>query len=294
MSSQQAIVVGLGELLWDMFPSGPLLGGAPANFASHTAQLGANAALVSCVGQDELGEQAIRLLAQRDVAGQGIGRSHCRTGTVEVSLDALGVPTYNVLTDVAWDHLTWSEAIADLAASAGAVCFGTLGQRSPTSRQTIERFLQSTPPETLRIFDINLRAPFYANDVILKSLELANVLKLNDEELPVVASVCGITGSQTEQMQQLASRYELKAVALTCGSDGATLLRGEEICQRPAVKIEVEDTVGAGDAFTATLAMGLIAGHDLSTISSTATRVAAYVCSQAGAVPLLPQEFAAW
>lgn len=287
----QPTVVGLGEVLWDLLPAGPMLGGAPANFACLAGQLGADAAVVSCVGQDDFGDQAVAAFQKRSVAHQYVGRNKRPTGTVEVTLDAFGQPSYNILTDVAWDYLEWSDAFSKLATSADAVCFGTLGQRSSISQKTIERFLIATNEDALRIFDVNLRTPYYEDEIIFQSLELANVLKLNDHELPILASICGFAGSEIEQMQQFALRYDLQAVALTCGAEGAKLIRGDEVCEQPSAAIEVVDTIGAGDAFAAALALGLLAGRNLTTISSNACRIAEYVCSQSGATPPLPNGF---
>jgi len=292
--SSLPLVVGLGEILWDVFPEGPRFGGAPANFACHAAALGARAQMVSAVGNDQLGEQALAELHQRRVETEAVQRhSHHPTGTVTVSLDSQGHASYEFAADTAWDSLVWCDDLADRAARAAAVCFGTLGQRSPVSRDTIQRFVAATPSQALRIFDVNLRPPFYEDSVIRESLKLANVLKLNAHELPVVARAVGFSGQAIELMHRLAERFDLRAVALTLGPQGALLIRGTEVTHEPGVQTRVVDTVGAGDAFAAALALGLLNNRELECINRHACRVAAFVCSQSGATPQLPPELGA-
>ncbi len=292
--NQSQTIVALGEVLWDVFPDGAKFGGAPANFACHAAAFGARAAMVSCVGDDELGAGAISALRERRVATEYVARSpDYPTGTVQVALDDAGKPTFTIAEDVAWDHLQWADSLSSLAASADAVVFGTLGQRATASRETIQRFLRATRPTALRIYDINIRPPFFSDRVILESLELANMLKLNDDELPIVASAAGLSGSDDAVMRHLAEKFELDAIALTRGADGSLLMRGDQVSEQPGVAVDVEDTVGAGDSFTATLAMGLLRGMNLDAVNQAASRVAAYVCSQAGATPDMPAELIA-
>jgi fructokinase len=278
-------------MLWDVFPDGAQFGGAPANFACHAATFGGRAAMVSRVGEDDWGTRALEILAQRGVITEHVARdAQHPTGTVQVALDAAGKPTFTIAENVAWDHLAWSAGLETVAQDAGAVCFGTLGQRCDESRETIQRFIRATPPSTLRIYDINLRPPFYNDRLILESVELANVLKLNDDELPHLGSLCGLSGSDRELMRQLADRFGLECIALTRGAEGAVLLRGEQINEHPGVPADVVDTVGAGDSYTAALATGLLRGLELERINQTACRVAAYVCSRAGATPELPAD----
>jgi fructokinase len=289
--NQQFRIVGIGEILWDVFPEGPRFGGAPANFACHAAAIAGAAVMVSGVGQDSFGQQAIATLRRQNVATEQVAQLRdFPTGTVTVEVDPQGKPTYRFGTDEAWDHLEWSTGLAELAARADAVCFGTLGQRNPTSRRTIQRFVAATRREALRIFDINLRAHFFDDEVIRQSLAMANVLKLNDEELPVLARVCSLAGEPAELLAELARRFELPAVALTRGAHGALLLRGEEINDCPGVPVVVKDTVGAGDAFTAAMTWGLLRGEPLGAINHRACEIAAFVCSQSGATPSLPSE----
>lgn len=288
MSDAKPVVVGLGEVLWDVFPDGPRFGGAPANYACHAASLGAHAYVASAVGRDDLGERALQALRDKSVDTRAVAQYEAPTGAVHVKLDDEGKATYEFLANTAWDQLAWSESLAELAAGADAVCFGTLGQRSLTSRQTIHQFVSATPVNCLRIFDINLRTPFFSDDVILESLKLANILKLNDDELPFLANLLRLDGSDQSVMRQVAQQFELQMVALTRGAQGAILVHGDQTSEHPGVETTVVDTVGAGDSFTAALTLGLLANVDLDSIIDRASRVAAYVCSQSGATPELP------
>jgi len=286
-------IVAVGEILWDLFPDGPRFGGAPANFACHAAGLGANVAIVSAVGADDLGRAALSELSGRSIDVTAVTMHAERgTGTVQVTLDGAGKASFEFQPEIAWDDLRWSESLDNLAGQAQAVCFGTLAQRSAASRGTIQRFVGATSSQALRVFDINLRPPFYSDSVIRESLELANVLKLNDDELPIVARLAGLAGSDREIMASLCERFSLDLVALTRGNRGSLLIRRTgEMNDHPGVPTTVKDTVGAGDAFTAVLTLGLLQQRPLAAISDLANRVAAWVCSQSGATPLLPAEF---
>ena len=283
-------IVGIGEVLWDIFPDSARFGGAPANFSCSAAGLGRDQAcvhLVSSIGKDDLGVRAMAALQSRHVDTSCVTSQDRPTGFVRVELDDSGSATYEFAADTAWDNLTWSAALAELAGRTDACCFGTLGQRSEISRATIQTFVDATPAEALRIFDVNLRPPFVTDAILLDSLKLANVLKLNDEELPVVAKLCGLTGTDETLLRQLSERFDLYTVALTRGPKGAVLLRDGHISEHPGVKTTVVDTVGAGDAFTASLALGLLAGHALDIMNQQACEVASFVCSQPGATPEL-------
>lgn len=284
-------IVGLGEVLWDVFPDGAKFGGAPANFACSTAGISpgnSSVFMVSSVGNDALGERALAALREKSVETAYVARQDRPTGTVHVQLDAQGQASYIFAADPAWDHLEWLPDLQQLAARTDAVCFGTLGQRGEVSRATIRSFLQATGPACLRVFDVNLRPPFFNSETLLTSLALANVLKLNEDELPELARLCELSGSDIHVVQQLAARFDLLAVALTRGSDGAVLIRGEEISDLPGIETTVVDTVGAGDAYTAAFVLGLLGGEPLDTINRHASAVAAFVCSQAGATPVMP------
>ena len=284
-------ITGIGEILWDMFPDGAQFGGAPANFVCHSQALGARSHMVSCVGNDELGRRALGFLKEHGVDISAVTQSEERgTGTVEIELDAEGVAQFEFASDVAWDALTWSEALTHVAVKTDVVCYGTLGQRSEISKNTIQRFLKGTTDECLCVFDVNLRQQFYTEGLIRDSLEFANILKLNDEELPVLSSSCGLSGSATSVMERLRERYNLHLVALTRGAKGAILLTENSLSVCDGFAVEVRDTVGAGDAFTAAMTLGLLLGHELDRINEHACRVAAFVCSQDGAAPKLPDD----
>lgn len=288
--SARPVIAGIGEVLWDVYPDAAHFGGAPANFACHAASLGAEAWMVSAIGADEFGDRALDSLRQRGVECGCVSRDpRHATGRVLVTLDAMGQPSYEFAADTAWDHLSWSEQLASLARRCDAVCFGTLGQRSSISRETIRRFVEATPRAALRVFDVNLRQRFYDTETIETSLEIASAMKLNGEELPLVAELCGIHARTTrEVLMELVSRYELRLVALTCGPDGALLLAAGEEAECPAIPTTVVDTVGAGDAFTATLITDFLRGLPLAKINRHANSVASFVCSQPGATSPLP------
>ena len=285
-TAQDKWVVGIGEILWDILPDGKQLGGAPANFAYHARSLGARAGLVSGIGDDNQGAEILQRLDSWGVDRRHVSvRPEYPTGTVSVTLDERGVPHYTIQENVAWDHIPWSPALEELAARADAVCFGSLCQRSLESRETIRRFLAATPVGCLRVCDINLRQSYYDAHVIAGLLERASVLKLNDEELPVLSSMFGLSGPTESVMRGLADRFGLDLVALTRGGRGSLLVTAQASSNHPGFPVEVVDTVGAGDAFTAALVVGLLRGDDLDTVNESASRLAADVCSQAGGTP---------
>jgi fructokinase len=256
----------------------------------RVASLGAEAWMVSAVGSDELGERASGKLREHNVARDCVSRDPDHpTGRVLVRLDGAGRPSYEIAAGTAWDHLPWSDDLAALAARCDAVCFGTLGQRSPTARATIRRFIEATPSRALRVFDVNLRQQFYDADVIRVSLDLATAVKLNDDELPIIGRLCGLRAvTPREMLIELASRFRLRLGALTRGPRGALLIAGAAVDDAPAPPATVVDTVGAGDAFTAALVTGFLSGSTLEAINRHANAVASFVCSQRGATPRLP------
>ena len=293
-SPSSPCVVGLGETLWDIFPDGAVWGGAPGNVACHVAGLGANVFMVSGVGCDELGERGIAALESH-----GIDCRHVQadprhpTGTVTVSLGPAGDASYVFASDTAWDHLAWEPSLGDLAARASAVCFGTLGQRAEESRRTIRQFLTAAG-KAVRVFDVNLRQAFYSPELIRESLALANVLKLNDDELPGVAAACGVSADDpVAAVQELAERHGLRLAALTRGAAGSLLVADGVVSIRPAEARAIVDTVGAGDAFTAAVMIGLLAGRPLEVMHDHAARLAAFVCGHRGATPQIPVELRA-
>lgn len=286
------VVAGLGEVLWDVYPDAARFGGAPANFACHSAALGAEAWMVSAVGADDLGDRAIDTLARAGVHYGTVARDvDHETGQVRVALDSSGQASYAFASDTAWDNIAWSAELESLASRCDAVCFGTLAQRSDPSRATIQRFLRATSRNALLMFDVNLRQRFYDRDVIEQSLALASAVKLNEEELPIVGRLLGFEDSALPRMlKELMLRFDLRLGALTSGAEGAVLMAGAEESTYPAPPTNVVDTVGAGDAFTATLVCDFLKGRKLVEINRHANAVAAYVCSQPGAVMELPAD----
>lgn len=285
------IVVGLGETLWDVFPDGPRLGGAPLNYSCSVAELAKSDVQVyiaSAVGSDELGKLAIDALAQHGVNTTCMQTNERQTGQVLVELDSAGVASYRFAENCAWDHLAWNSSLQKLAETCDAVCFGTLGQRNEISRATIRRFLNETSDDALRILDVNLRSPFFDSEVIRDSLALANVLKLNDDELPLLADLYGFSGSHLEIMQNLAEQFQLCCIALTRGANGAILACANAVSDRPGATVNVVDTVGAGDAFTAAMTLGLLEGQDIDEVNRKAIAAASWVCSQPGATVSFP------
>ena len=279
-------MVGLGEVLWDILPEKKEFGGAPANFAYHAKTLGGDGWVVSCIGDDPLGNEILGRLDGMDIDRRFVAVDPQRpTGTVSVEIDGDGKPTYIIHEGVAWDFIPQMPGLEEAAAAVDAVCFGSLAQRSPVSRETIGRFLKATGPNCLRIFDINLRQHYYDAETITAGLEVASVLKLNDEELPVVAKLLEIEGDERQMLDTLLKSFSLKLVALTKGEKGSVLVSDSGHSGLDAVKTKIADTVGAGDAFTAVVAVGMMQGLDLETINRQASRVAAYVCSQSGATP---------
>lgn len=280
--------IGLGELLWDVLPDGKQLGGAPANFAYHFSGLGGHGTPVSRIGDDELGREALQILSEHQVPVEhiSIDSSH-PTGTVDASLDEQGVATYSFPDDVAWDFLSLEESTMSLAVKADAICFGTLAQRSEVSKAAIHSFLQSAP-QALKIYDINLRQNFYSKETILASLNIADILKINDDELGVAQEMFSLPAEEESALRVLLKEYDLKFAVLTRGSEGSLILspeRRSELAGRPT---KVVDTIGAGDSFTAAMALAILKGLDLSEVNEYATQVAAYVCGQSGAMPKLP------
>lgn len=280
------LVVGLGEILWDLLPDGKQLGGAPANFAYYAGTLGSEAVIASRVGDDELGREVLlRAKSLRlGCACLSVDGAH-PTGTVSVTLDSAGSPRYVIHEGVAWDFIETTPELLELAARADAVCYGTLCQRAATSRATIRAFLAATRADCLRVFDINLRQSFFDVEVLETSLRLATVVKLNDEELPVVAETMGLGKEEKQFAEALRKAYGVKLVALTRGGNGSVLLAEGRRSEHPGIRVEVTDTIGAGDAFTAAVARGLLDGDALDTINERANRLAAHVCTQKGAMP---------
>lgn len=288
------MIVGIGEILWDMLPEGKKLGGAPANFAYHARQLGLSSMVVSAIGDDELGGEIETLLAQRELPAL-LPRVDHPTGTVDVLLDEKGVPTYKIHENVAWDNIPESSDLIRVAKQTRVACFGSLAQRSPVSRRTIRRFLDEMPdvPHCYKVFDINLRQHYYDAETIIACLEQANVLKINDEELVIVSELFGLGGiSQDDQCWALLGRYGLKMLILTCGTEGSYVYSLGKVSFQPTPKVEVADTIGAGDSFTAAFMTSIITGWSIEEAHKRAVAISAYVCTQPGAMPTLPEKLA--
>ena len=287
-------IVGLGEILWDVFPDGARFGGAPANFACSAAGLAAGSARVSmagAVGRDDLGRRALAEFTARGVDVAAVAVLPEPTGRVDVTVDVAGHASYVFAPDCAWDNVPWSDSLERLAAETSAVCFGTLSSRGATSQATIRRFIAAVPSPALRILDINLRPPFWSPDVVRDSLALANIVKCNDDELPVVAEILGLSGSPEAILRQLVDRHALRLAALTRGAKGSLLVTADgSASDLPGTPVDVVDTVGAGDAFTAAVTLGLLAGWPLSKLHAHAERVAASVCTQRGGTPPIPAD----
>lgn len=283
-------IIGLGEVLYDILPTGPKLGGAPANFAYHTSQFGFDAYTISAVGNDILGDHALKTFDNNGLK-YIIPRVPYPTGTVNVDLNEHGVPTYIFTPNVAWDHLKFTPEIEAAAKDCRAVCFGTLAQRSEESRQTINKFLDTTPADCLKIFDINLRGNFYTKEIIQESTTYADILKINDEELVILGRMFDYPSLDMENKCRLIlEKYNLKMIVLTCGINGSYVFAPKQKSFQPTSKVEVADTVGAGDSFTGSFTAAILSGMPIKEAHKLAVEVSAYVCTQKGAMPKLPKE----
>ncbi|MBO4826984.1 MAG: carbohydrate kinase [Prevotella sp.] len=284
-------VVGLGEVLWDVLPEGKKLGGAPANFAYHAGQfLGMdNTIAVSALGEDKLADETIEALKEHGL-NDLLPRVPYPTGTVQVQLDEQGIPTYDIRENVAWDNIPFDEDIEQIARNCRAVCFGSLAQRNVVSRETIHRFLDATPRDCVKIFDINLRQQFYTKDVIEESLKRCNILKINDEELVIIGRMFGYPGLDIENKCWLIlGKYNLDMLVLTCGTNGSYVFAPGAMSFQETPKVQVADTVGAGDSFTGSFCAAILNGKSVAEAHRKAVEVSAYVCTQNGAMPVLPR-----
>jgi fructokinase len=292
--TQAKLILGIGELLWDVLPEGMLLGGAPANFAVMAARLGNHAAILSRIGRDELGKKAVELLEPLPADARFMQVDPAQeTGRVTVKFES-GQPAYTIHQPAAWDFMELTDEWVQLAVRADAICFGSLAQRSRESRQTIQTLVARTPASCARVFDVNLRAPFFCGEVIRESLELATVLKMNDAEAPRVLELLGLpiptSGWLRVAAKQLLKEFtSLRMVAVTRGAQGSLLLTREEEHEHPGIPVEVADTIGAGDAFTAAMIHYLLRGADLATLNEAGNRWGAWMASRSGAMPALPQ-----
>lgn len=283
-------VIGIGELLFDVFPTGKKLGGAPVNFAYHVQQLGLESLAISAIGKDALGDEIMSLLDEKDIKGY-VPRVDAPTGTVQVSLDADGVPTFTIMENVAWDLIPFSEELGKEASRCSAICFGSLAQRSAISHETISRLVKLAPKDALIIFDINLRQHFYSKDLIEESLRECNILKINETEFELVMPLLGSKETDYRKGSEwLMKEYEINTVILTCGAEGSYIFADDFVSFEPTPKVEVADTVGAGDSFTAAFCASLLKGESMKVAHRKAVEVSAYVCTQTGAMPVLPKD----
>ena len=282
--NRKPVVVGIGELLWDLLPTGKTAGGAPINFVYHASRLGAEGYAISAIGDDDNGREILNELDKNSIRYL-IDKVPYPTGTVNVELNEDGIPEYTIVERVAWDHISPTSVAVDLAERVDAICFGTLGQRSLQSRDAIQAILSFAPDTAYRLFDINLRQHYYDKVLIEESLYLANVLKMNDEELLRLKELFDLTGSEEKIATWFMKNYNLRMVVLTAGASYSTVYTPEEVSTLQTPKVEVIDTVGAGDAFSAALIMSLLNGVKLSEAHRYAVKIAAFVCSNQGAWP---------
>lgn len=289
------IVVGMGEALWDVLPEGKKIGGAPANFAYHVSQFGLPSCVVSAIGDDALGKEIIENFTSKGL-DQLIAEVPYPTGSVQVEIDQTGIPLYDIKENVAWDNIPYTEHLDALAKRTKAVCFGSLAQRNVVSRETINHFLDTMPKDddSLIVFDVNLRQGFYNKEILCKSMQNCNILKINDEELITVSRMFGYPGIDLQdKCWILLGKYNLKMLILTCGINGSYVFTPGNVSFQPTPKVEVADTVGAGDSFTAAFIASILKGKSVTEAHSIAVKTSAFVCTQKGAMPILPPEYTA-
>lgn len=286
------IVVGMGEALWDVLPEGKKIGGAPANFAYHVSQFGLPSCVVSAVGDDALGKEIVENFTSKGL-NQLIAEVPYPTGTVQVEIDQAGVPQYEIKENVAWDNIPYTAHLEAIAEKTKAVCFGSLAQRNVVSRNTINRFLDAMPrtEDSLVVFDVNLRQGFYNKEILCNSMKRCNILKINDEELVTISRMFGYPGIDLQdKCWILLGKYNLKMLILTCGINGSYVFTPGNVSFQPTPKVEVADTVGAGDSFTAAFISSILKGKSVQEAHSRAVQTSAYVCTKKGAMPILPSE----
>lgn len=285
----------MGEVLWDMLPEGKKIGGAPANFAYHISQFGLASCVVSAVGEDILGKEILDTFSSKGI-NHLIAEVPYPTGTVQIDIDQAGIPQYDIKENVAWDNIPYTSQLESLAKNTRAFCFGSLAQRNVVSRNTINRFLDAMPrnEDTLIVFDINLRQGFYTKEIINNALEHCNVLKINDEELVIISNMFGYPDIDFKDIcRSLLEKYNLKMLILTCGINGSYVFTPDNVSFQPTPEVEVADTVGAGDSFTAAFISAILKGKSVPEAHSLAVRTSAYICTQKGAMPLLPPHLTA-
>lgn len=282
-------IIGIGEVVWDCFPEGKRLGGAPINFCFFAKELGADSYPVTAIGEDELGDETIAVLKKTGLNLRHVSRNSLPTGKVLVSLNEAGIPQYNIVENVAWDEIECSRATMEFVSDADVVCWGSLAQRSEKSRTSILKFIDAVPNTSLKVFDINIRQHFYSTDLIVESLQKANVLKLNEDELPLLISLLSLPTDFVEAIAELISRFSLKYVIFTQGAVGSGIYDASgKVSSIDTPKVEVADTVGAGDSFTATFVVNMLRGESVEESHRRAVNVSAYTCTQRGAINPLP------
>jgi Sugar kinases, ribokinase family len=285
-------VVGMGEALWDILPEGKKIGGAPANFAYHVSQFGLPSCVVSAVGDDALGNEIHENFTSKGL-NYIIDKVPYPTGTVHVEIDQAGIPQYDIKENVAWDNIPFTHALETLAKKTKAICFGSLAQRNVVSRETINRFLDTmqNKDDSIVVFDVNLRQGFYNKEILCNSMKRCNILKINDEELVTISRMFGYPGIDLQdKCWILLGKYNLKMLILTCGINGSYVFTPGNVSFQPTPMVEVADTVGAGDSFTAAFISSIIKGRSVAEAHSLAVRTSAFVCTKKGAMPTLPAE----
>lgn len=290
---ENKVIVGIGEALWDMLPEGKKIGGAPANFAYHVSQFGLKSCVVSAVGDDILGKLILDNFKEKKLE-TAIATVAYPTGVVQVEIDQVGVPQYVIKENVAWDNIPFTPELEELAHNTCAVCFGSLAQRNVVSRNTINRFIDAMPQDedTLIVFDVNLRQGFFNKEILDDSMKRCNVLKINDEELITISRMFGCPGTDLQsKCWVLLDRYDLKMLILTCGVNGSYIFTSGNMTFLATPKVEVADTVGAGDSFTAAFTSSILKGLSVAEAHRKAVEVSAFVCTQNGAMPILPAEY---
>lgn len=287
------LIIGMGEALWDVLPTGKKIGGAPANFAFHVSQFGLPSCVVSAIGDDSLGNEIIENFTSKGL-NQHIEKVPYPTGTVQIEIDQAGIPQYDIKENVAWDNIPYTDKLEELAKQTRAICFGSLAQRNIVSRTTINKFLEKMPQsnDTLIVFDVNLRQGFYNKEILCNSMQKCNILKINDEELVTVSRMFGYPGIDLQdKCWILLGKYNLKMLILTCGINGSYVFTPGNVSFYPTPKVKVEDTVGAGDSFTAAFISSIIKGKEIKEAHRIAVETSAFVCTKKGAMPILPEDY---
>ena len=283
---QKKIIIGFGELLWDILDNEKLLGGAPANFGYHCQQLNADARIVSAIGNDDFGDEIIKHFNNKGLTTDYLQRIfNYPTGTVTVEVDVQGIPSYTIHEQVAWDHIEWNDTLEPLSKSADAICFGSLSQRNLVSKTTLQKMLGSVSKQCLKVFDINLRPPYYNTSILSESLQLANIIKMNLEEAIIVGEMFNWGSDIPIIVKELFKKFNFQLIAITCGEEGSKLFTPEQESFMKVNAVKISDTIGAGDSFTAALVTGWLNQLPLAEIHKLANNLSAYVCTQRGAMP---------